>query len=313
MRTILNRAAALAVATGLVLGATGCATSGPGGDPGGVLYVAVAENFWGSIVEQLAGPDAHVTSIISNPNADPHDYEPTAADARTIAGSQYLIENGIGYDAWVDKLTHVNPNGRTVLNVGDLLGVDDGSNPHQWYSPTAVRRFVTRVSADLARLDPQTDHRAAYAARRRAFETSGLRDYNRLFAEIRHRFAGTHIGASESIVAPWATGAGLDLITPEKFLEAIAEGNEPTRNDKETVDEQIADRKIKVFVYNRQNATPDVQRLVDAARREHIPVVTVTETMPSEYPTFQAWQVAELRALLAALNRAAPNQSVGTS
>ena len=303
MRTILKSATGAIVAAALVLGAAGCSTSSPSGDAGR-FTVAVAENFWGSIVEQLGGPDAHVTSIISNPNADPHDYEPTAADARTIASARYVIVNGIGYDAWAQKLLDVDHSSRrSVLNVGDLIGLDAGSNPHQWYSPAAVRRFVTRVSGDLERLDP--NHRAAYAQRRRAFETMGLREYSHLFAEIKRRFAGVPIGASESIVAPWASGAGLDLITPERFLDAIAEGNEPTRADKETVDRQIADRKIKVFVYNRQNATPDVQRLVDAARRERIPVTTVTETMPSEYPTFQAWQVAELRALLAALNRAA--------
>jgi zinc/manganese transport system substrate-binding protein len=106
-------------------------------------------------------------------------------------------------------------------------------------------------------------------------------------------------------VAPWAKGAGLDLITPESFLDAIAEGNEPTTADKSTVDEQIADHKINVFVYNRQNATPDVQRLVDAARREHIPVTTVTETLVPEGATFQDWQVRELRSLLDALDRSA--------
>jgi zinc/manganese transport system substrate-binding protein len=301
MRTILKTAVAAGMAAALVLAASACATSGPIGNPAGVLYVAVAENFWGSIVEQIAGPDAHVTSIISNPNADPHDYEPTAADARTIASAQYVIENGIGYDAWVDKLVHVSPNGQTVLNVGDLVGLDAGSNPHQWYSPDVVRRFVTRVSADLARLDPQPSHRAAYALRRQAFETDGLREYDRLLAEIKRRFAGTPIGATESIVAPWAEAAGLDLVTPERFVDAIAEGNEPTRSDKATVDEQIADRKIKVLVYNRQNATPDVQRLVDAAKREHIPVTSVTETLVPEHATFQAWQVRELRSLLDAL------------
>jgi zinc/manganese transport system substrate-binding protein len=262
--------------------------------------VAVAENFWGSIVEQLGGPEAHVTSIISNPSADPHDYEPTVADARTIESAGYVVVNGIGYDGWAQKLLAVSARSdRSVLNVGDLLGLDAGANPHQWYSPAAVRRFAARVSADLIRLDPA--HRAAYERRRRAFASSGLRDYNRLFAEIKRRFSGTAIGASESIVAPWAEGAGLDLITPEKFLDAIAEGNEPTRTDKSTVDEQIADRKIKVFVYNRQNATPDVQRLVDAARRAHIPATTVTETLVPEGATFQDWQVTELRSLLDAL------------
>ena len=299
MRTILRTfvAATLALTVGLALPA--CSTSGSGTSDGRIRVV-VAENVWGNIVDQLAGTDADVTSIIANPDADPHDYEPTAEDARTIAAAQFVIVNGIGYDAWAQKLLDANPEtGRKVLNVGDLLGLDAGSNPHQWYSPGSVRRFITRVSADLAQLDPGHVH--AYSRRREAYETTGLGEYNRLLAEIKRRFAGTPIGATESIVAPWAQGAGLDLVTPAKFLDAIAEGNEPTRSDKETVDEQIADRRIKVLVYNSQNATPDVQRLIDAAKREHIPVTTVTETLVPEHSTFQAWQVRELRALLDAL------------
>ncbi|HTK14771.1 MAG TPA: zinc ABC transporter substrate-binding protein [Acidimicrobiia bacterium] len=300
MRTILKMSVlvTVVVASALALGA--CSTSGHPRDPG-EFSVAVAENFWGSIVEQLGGHDAHVTSIIANPNADPHDYEPTVADARTIATARYVVENGIGYDGWVQKLVDANPDSnRMVLNVGDLLGLDAGSNPHQWYSPRSVRRFVAQVSADLARLDPA--HRATYAARRRAFESAGLEEYNRLISEIKSRYAGTPIGASESIVGPWASGLGLRLITPERFVDAIAEGNDPTRADKATVDEQIADRKIKVFVYNSQNTTPDVKRLVDAARRAGIPVTGITETLEPEHTTFQAWQASELRALLDALS-----------
>jgi zinc/manganese transport system substrate-binding protein len=282
-----------------------CSTSGAGG-AAGRIRVAVAENFWGSIVEQLAGKDADVTSIIANPDADPHDYEPTAEDARTVASSQYVVVNGIGYDAWMQKLLDANPvEGRTVLNIGDLLGLEAGSNPHQWYAPRSVRRVIARVSADLEKLDP--DHRDAYARHRQAYESTGLGEYNRLLAEIKGRFAGAPIGATESIVAPWAAGTGLDLVTPEKFVDAIAEGNEPTRSDKATVDEQIADRKIKVLIYNSQNATPDVQRLVDAAKREHIPVATVTETLVPEHATFQAWQVRQLRALLDALSESSPS------
>ncbi len=289
----------------LALGLGACSTSGSPGAAGARLRIVVAENFWGSIVEQLAGSGAVVTSIIANPNADPHDYEPTAEDARTVAAAQYVIVNGIGYDAWAQKLLDADGFDRgRVLNVGELLGLDAGSNPHQWYSPASVRRFIARVSADIAKLDP--DHRAAYARRRRAYESTGLAEYNRLLAEIKRRFAGTPIGASESIVAPWAAGAGLDLVTPESFLDAVAEGNGPTRADKAKVDAQIADRKIKVFVYNSQNATPDVQRLVDAARRAHIPVTTVTETLKPARATFQAWQARELQALLDALIRSSP-------
>jgi zinc/manganese transport system substrate-binding protein len=304
MRIILRTRVALVVI--LVLGSVGlasCSTAGSSANPDGRIRIVVAENFWGSIVAQLAGPGADVTSIISNPATDPHDYEPTAQDARTIASAQYVVVNGIGYDAWAQKLLDANPvSSRRVLNIGDLLGLDAGANPHQWYSPSSVRRFVARVPADLAQLDPR--NRAAYERRAHAYESSGLRDYERLLAQIRREFAGTPIGASESIVMPWATAVGLRIVTPERFIDAVAEGNEPTESDKATVDAQIADRKIKVFVYNSQNATPDVQRLVDAARRERIPVTTVTETLEPANATFQAWQVRELRALLGALRQA---------
>jgi len=300
MRIILKtRAAGMALVLSAVGALGACSTASPGA-AGGRIRVVVAENFWGSVTRQLAGPDADVTSVISNPDADPHDYEPTAEDARTVASAQYVIVNGIGYDAWAQKLLDANPEkNRRVLNVGDLLGLKPGSNPHQWYSPASVHRFIARVSADLAKLDPS--RRAAYEQRRNVFESTGLRDYNRLLAKIKRRFGGTPIGATESIVAPWAAGAGLEMLTPESFLDAIAEGNEPTRADKATVDAQIADRKIKVLVYNSQNATPDVKRLVDAAKREHIPVTSATETLVPENATFQAWQVRELQSLLDAL------------
>jgi zinc/manganese transport system substrate-binding protein len=296
---ILAGATAIALAGG-GLGACGGATVVSTSD--GRVRVVVAENFWGSLAAQIGGPDADVTSIITNPATDPHDYEPSAADARSIATAQYVIVNGIGYDAWAQHLLAADPApGRTVLNVGDLLGLHAGDNPHQWYSPAAVHRFIARVTSDLERIDPR--HRDAYERREHALGSSGLRTYHQLVAQIRHEFAGTPIGASESIMAPLATALGLHMMTPASLLDAIAEGNEPTEADKATADAQIETHKVEVFVYNTQNATPDVQRLVDEARRAHIPVTTVTETLAPAGVSFQTWQTRELRALLAALQR----------
>ncbi len=292
-------AAALLVA--LLLG--GCNT-GSAITAGGKLQVVAAENFWGSIVEQLAGNRADVSSIITNPSTDPHDYEPRAQDARTISASKLVIVNGAGYDAWAQKLIAANPDsGRAVLNVGDLVGVPKGGNPHQWYSPESVEKFIAATTARLQKLDPKNAR--YYAARRARYETVGLRGYHALIDEIRSRYAGTPIGASESIVAPLAKALGLTMETPESFLDAIAEGNDPTAGDKATVDEQLADRAIKVFVYNSQNATPDVQRVLDAARKEKIPVTTVTETLTPAGATFQSWQTRQLGQLRDALAEAA--------
>jgi zinc/manganese transport system substrate-binding protein len=217
-----------------------------------------------------------------------------------MALSHYVIANGIGYDPWVDKLVSANPvSGRTFVKVGDLVGLKEGDNPHQWYSPAVVAQVVTRITADYKKLRPAD---AAYFDERHdAFETTGLADYKSVLAEIKAKYAGTPVGASESVFSPLARALGLQLVTPESFLDAISEGNDPSAADKATVDQQVSSKAIKVFVFNSQNATPDVQRLANAAKANGIPVTTVTETLTPAGATFQAWQTAQLRALATAL------------
>ncbi|HEX3324296.1 MAG TPA: zinc ABC transporter substrate-binding protein [Solirubrobacterales bacterium] len=269
----------------------------------GKLNVVAAEDFWGSIAEQLGGDQVEVTNIITNPAADPHDYEPTSEDARTMAGAQMAIVNGIGYDPWASKLIAANPSsGRTVLTVGDLLGLKEGDNPHQWYSPAPVQKVIEQITTDYKQADP--GHASYFDTQQHRFETVGLAKYHSLISQIRSRYAGTPVGASESIFAALAPSLGLKLLTPTGFLDAVSEGTDPTPADKATTDSQIADRKIKAWVYNSQNATPDVQRLNDAAKAAGIPIATVTETMTPEGASFQAWQSRELEGLLAALARA---------
>ena len=270
------------LATTLLVGtllASACATGSPArGAPDERVRVVAAENFWGSLVAQLAGDRAVVTSIISNPATDPHDYEATAQDARDLASADYVIVNGIGYDSWARKLLDADgTSGSRVLDVGRLVGVKVGGNPHQWYAPATVTKVVARVASDLARLDPA--NASYYAHRRDAYETQGLAEYRRVIAQIKARYTGVPIGGSESIVTPLVDALGLTMKTPESFLAAVAEGNEPTARDTAIVNRQIAERAIRVFVFNRQNATPDVTRLVEEARARGIPVTTVTETM----------------------------------
>ena len=292
----------------LVLGAAGmagCDKSDPSGDAGagGRLRVVAAENFWGSIAAQLGGDRVDVSSIIVNPSTDPHSYEPSAADARTIAGAQLAIVNGIGYDNWAPKLLAASPlAGREVLNVGQLLGLKEGENPHQWYSPASVQRVIARIVADYDRLDPAgTEY---YAQRERTFETVDLASYDQLRREIRARYAGTPVGYSESIFRPLGEDLGLRLLTPYSFAKAVAEGTDVTSEDKRAVDRQAEDRQIKVWVFNSQNVTPDVERVNELAKAAGIPIATVTETLDPASDTFEQWQVAELEGLLKALEAA---------
>ncbi len=289
---------------GAVLLSTGCGSgNGSPSAGGGKLDVVAAENFWGSIAAQLGGSRVSVRSIIVNPDTDPHSYEPTAGDARTLAGAKLAIVNGIGYDNWASRLLAANPvPGRTTLDVGTMLGLKAGDNAHQWYSPSSVQKVVAAIVADYRKLDPA--HKSYFAAQRKHFEQVSLAAYNGLRAEIRKRFSGVPVGYSESIFQPLGRSLGLELLTPYSFAKAVAEGTEISAKDKETVDAQAQRRLIKVWIYNSQNATPDVQRINAICRSRHIPVATVTETLSPAGDNFEQWQVAELRRLIAALYQA---------
>jgi zinc/manganese transport system substrate-binding protein len=294
-----------AVLAALALMLAGCDRSGTASSArrGAAFQVVAAENFWGSIAKQLAGTKASVTSIIANPSTDPHSYEPNAADARTIAGAQLAIVNGIGYDNWAPKLLAASPlSGRIVLNVGSLLGLHEGDNPHQWYSPSSVTRVAERITADYDALEP--GEAAYFAQRKHAFLTRDLARYDALRKVIRAKYAGTPVGYSESIFRPLGEDLGLKLLTPYSFAKAIAEGAEVSARDKQLTDTQARKRLIRIWVFNSQNVTPDVQRINDIARGQKIPVATVTETLSPASDSFEQWQVAELEAIARALHEA---------
>lgn len=258
---------------------------------GGKLQVVAAESFWGSIASQVGGDKVQVTSIIVNPDVDPHSYEPTARDARLLAQADYVIVNGAGYDAWATQLLAANPvQSRKVLNVGDLLAKKQGDNPHFWYSPDYVGRVVDRMGSDMG---------AAGSAAQ--FNTVALKDYHDALGTIKRKYAGTKVGATESIFAYVAAATGLDLVTPTGYMNAISEGADPTAADSATVLRQVQGKEIKVLVFNSQNTTPVVTALIDQAGMAGIQVVQFTETPLPANATFQAWQTTQLGALLQAL------------
>ena len=301
---------AVAATSAGMLALTACstssgATSAGSGQPGGgnVITVVATTNAWGSIAAQLGGTHVRETSLITNPDTDPHDYEPTPADARTIAGARVVVKNGVGYDPWADKLLAANPvSGRVVLDVGELVHVPDGGNPHRWYSPPDVRTVADQITADYTAADPADA--AYFDAQKQTFLTHGLARYHQLIADIKARYAGTPVGASESIFSPLAAALGLNLITPPSFLKAISEGTDVSPADKATIDAQIATGAVKVYVFNSQNSTPDVAAQVTDARQHGIPVSAVTETLTPATASFQDWQSAQLVTLQAALHQA---------
>jgi zinc/manganese transport system substrate-binding protein len=306
LRSVLEALSLALVAVALTVLASGCGRSGPAvassaGHPR--IAVVAAENFWGSIAAQLGGARVSVMSIIVNPSTDPHSYQPSAGDARAISGAQMVIVNGLGYDKWASQLMEGSASeSRVVLDVGHSLGLGAGANPHRWYYPADVHALIAQITASYERLDPADA--SYFASQRHSFESVALGPYDRLRATIRAHYTGVPVGYSESIFQGLGEDLGLRLLTPPGFARAVAEGTDVSAQDKLTVDAQVRDRRIKLWVFNSQNVTPDVQRVNALVQQQAIPVARVTETLAPVSASFEQWQVAELEGLLRGLRLA---------
>jgi zinc/manganese transport system substrate-binding protein len=267
------------------------------------LNVVAAENFWGSIVTQLGGSQVSVTSVVSDPNADPHDYESSASNARSFATARYVIVNGAGYDNWADKLLNANQSqDRKVLHVADLLGKKEGDNPHFWYSPDYVENVADQITKDLSAVDSAD---ASYFAQQRASFERSLKPYKDRIAAIKQKFPGQKVSATESIFVYMADALGLNLISPPEFMKAVAEGNDPPADSVSTFQQQIQTKQATVLVYNQQTSTDVTNNIRQLAVQQGIPVVGVTETIQPPDTPFQLWMTGQLNDLQNALNAAA--------
>ncbi len=290
--------ATLAVCACVLLAA--CAGSTANADNGRVLQVLAASNVWGSIAAQLGGTRARVQSVVSDPNADPHEYASNTDDARAFALADVVVLNGAGYDDWAQRLLQANPRrGRRVVTVADVLGRKAGDNPHFWYDPAAIPRVADRITAGYKGADPSG---GGYFDERRSAFTAALKPYTDRLAEINRKFTGIKVGATENIFVYTAGALGLNLISPPEFMNAVAEGNDPPAEAVATFLDQVNQGQIKVLVYNVQTATAVTTNLKRQAAAHDIPVVGVSETLEPESAKFQEWQLAQLISLENALN-----------
>ena len=264
------------------------------------LKVVAGENFWGSLASQLGGTKVTVTSIVSDPNADPHEYESNVSDAEAIAQANYVILNGAGYDSWGDKLLAASPNShRTVLTVATLLSKQEGDNPHFWYNPTYVYQVINQITADYITQDPAN---TSYYQQQHTLVENSLTPYRTRLTYIQTHFAGTKVAATEDIFAYLASYTKLDLISPPAFMQAVAEGNDPPAQSVVTFEQQLSNHEPQVLVYNLQTATAVTTTIKEQAASQNIPVIGVTETIQPPTATFQEWMDGQLDALTNALN-----------
>ena len=289
----------------LVVGGGVLASCGRSGSPAsalahtGPIQVVAAENFWGSIATQVGGARAQVRSLISDPSADPHQFEVSSADARLFAQASLVIANGAGYDDWAARLLRANPAPhRLVLNVAALVGKTPRDNPHLWYSLEFARRAANQITADYQAIDPSD---AAYFADRREQFVSALVELAKIQDGIRSRFAGTKVASTEPIVVYLFRSLDLELISPAGFMQAVSDGTDPAAADVATFLDQITNGTAKVLAYNSQTATAVTTNVKEIAQAHHVPVVGFTETIQPPTLSYQDWMAAQLHALSAAL------------
>jgi zinc/manganese transport system substrate-binding protein len=261
------------------------------------IKIVAAENFYGDIAQQLAGPNATVTSILSNPDEDPHLFEASPSVARDLASAKIVIYNGADYDSWMAKLVAANKaTGRRVIVVGELLHKKTGVNPHLWYDPPTAPVVAKAISAALIAEDPA--HKSDYEQRLQAFADS-LKPIAAKVAEIRKAASGISVTATEPVFGYMATALGFKMRN-ERFQLAVMNNTEPAASDVAAFEGDLKNKRVKLFFYNSQASDTAAQRLLKIAQDNQIPVVGVTETQPPG-ETFQEWMESELDAVQKAL------------
>jgi zinc/manganese transport system substrate-binding protein len=285
----------------LFLGA--CSNTGVGSAPTSVsssIPVVAAENFYGDITQQIGGSRVNVTSIISDPNIDPHTFEANPKYTRAIGGATLVIENGGGYDDWMDKLLSSTPSTkRQVLKGFDLATVKIPDNEHVWYSYENADSIATAIARQLEVID--NGHSSEYKSNLQVFKKSlqGLQDK---ISEIKGKYQGTAVGLTETIFQYQTGPMNLVVKTPEAFQKAMAEGNDPPASAVAITEDQVNKRQIKVLIVNQQTTSKFTDTLQSEAKAQNIPIVAVTETMPGG-KTYQTWMLDQLDQLEQALKK----------
>ncbi len=284
-----------------LVGQSGPPINGP--CPTSAVQVVAVENFYASLASELGGQCVNVTSILSDPNADPHEFQPAVADVRAYQSAQLVIENGLGYDDFSDKILSTLSKQPRVVNAGDVLGLQVGANPHVWYSAGYVDQIRASILSALEQLDPQA---SSYFDAQSATLDQEFATYHNLINQIASQYRSVPIGATESIFTDMAHSTGLDLISPPEFMQAVTQGNDPSARDLALFQNQITRHDIRVLVFNTQTVTSLTEQIKSLAQQNNIPIVGVSETMPAGAQTFQGWQSNQLQLLLLALQNTAP-------
>jgi zinc/manganese transport system substrate-binding protein len=282
---------------GVALLASACSSSSAADPSGSGAIVAVgAENEYANVISQVGGKYVQVSAIMSNPNTDPHTFEASASVARLVSGAQLVVQNGVGYDTFMNTLENAAPNSsRKVIVVQNLLGLPMATpNPHLWYKPSTMPAVANAIAADLAAIQP--DHASYFKANAAAFINS-LTAWNNAIAAFKAKYPGTPVATTEPVADYMLQAAGVANLTPFAFQADIMNGTDPSAQDVAVERSLFTQHKVKAFLYNQQVTDTLTESFVTLAHANGIPVVGVYETMPVPGYDYQSWMLTEVQDL----------------
>ena len=301
MRVITTSAILLTAALAL----TGCAGSGSSAEPtDGRIRIVASTNVYGDIARQIGGDAVAVTSLIDDPSQDPHSFEADGQVQLALSKAQIVLENGGGYDDFVDTLLKgANNKDATVLNAADISGLDQNPtkgefNEHLWYDFPVMQRVAEKIEATLSSLD--ASKKSTFEANTSAF-VAKLDTLEAGEATIKAAHAGEGVAITEPVPLYLLDASGLVNKTPEKFSEAVEEGTDVSPLVLQQTLRLFSDHTVKVLVYNEQTSGPQTEQVLAAAKKAGVAIVPVTETLPTG-KTYISWMTANLAAVSAALD-----------
>jgi len=300
-----SRIAVLAgAAAALALAAAGCSSSSSGATDSAngttVINAIGAENEYADVLSQIGGRYVHVSSILNNPNTDPHTFEASPQVAAEVSAAQLIVQNGVGYDTFMNKIESASPDPkRKVIIVQNLLGLpDDTPNPHLWYSPKTMPAAARAMAADLSALLPA--HAVFFQANLKKFDAS-LTPWLDAIAAFKAKYPHTPVATTEPVADYMLQAAGTDNLTPFTFQADIMNGVDPSPEDIALENGFFTQHKVKVFCYNQQVVDSLTTSIRETALKAGVPVVGVYETMPTPGYDYQSWMLAEVNALTKAV------------
>lgn len=294
------------LAAGLAGALGGCAPQPAPSADSGLIDVVASTSVYGDIARAVGGDAVSVTSLISDSAQDPHSFEASAQAQLALSKAEVVIENGGGYDDFVDTLLSGSPNtAATVVNAVEFSGLDhpgldqsgDNFNEHVWYSFPAMTNLATRLAEVFSAADP--GHRAEFTAGRDAF-AKGLTALEGETAALKADHAGEGVAVTEPVPLYLLSATGLTNRTPPQFSRAVEEGTGVSPAVMHATLGLLEDERVKLLVYNEQTSGPETEQLIAAAKTAGIPSVPVTETLPQD-KSYLEWMGDNLAALKAAL------------